>query len=101
MGAGCGAVICAPMRPSSTAFICIARYFEKIRTCARPPAVNQSPGCGVGFMATYADELESPSAGDSPPCPFLELYREYLRFISRLEAAEKVLDRHRTSNVAI
>ena len=62
---------------------------------------HQSPGCGVGFMATYADELGSPSAGDSPPCPFLELYREYLRFISRLEAAEKVLDRHRTSNVAI
>ena len=33
--------------PSSSALICRARYREKIRHCARLPAVNQRPGCAV------------------------------------------------------
>src|SRR5450631_735683 len=40
----------APSRgnnPSSTALICSARYFELIRHCGRPPAMNQRPGWPV------------------------------------------------------
>src|ERR1700687_1907435 len=35
--------------PSSIALICSARYFELIRHCARLPAMNQRPACGVGI----------------------------------------------------
>src|SRR6185437_2217467 len=33
--------------PCSIALICNARYFELIRHCARLPAMNHRPGCGV------------------------------------------------------
>src|ERR1700676_5678205 len=33
--------------PSSTALICSARYFELMRHCAKPPAMNQRPGWPV------------------------------------------------------